>query len=183
MDEIVDVLIVCMNGSARGPIAEALMSVLSKGRIRPFNASIVPMHMVHPYAKELMDSIGYEKKESNGPSNIYDHWQLRGQQADFIYGVCGDVARLTFGNWPGEPRYGRYSSFKQLEPPFQIWDNDAQAPVDIDDWPNRLIFQLVLEGMIRDITEYVVTVMTMVDGREFVPAELPMIADLQGQDI
>ncbi|MDR6739110.1 protein-tyrosine-phosphatase [Herbaspirillum sp. 1173] len=180
MDEIVDVLIVCMNGSARGPIAEALMSVLSKGRIRPFNASIVPTHLVHPYAKELMDSIGYEKKESNGPSNIYDHWQLRGQQADFIYGVCGEVARLTFGNWPGEARYSRYSSFRELEPPFQVWDNDGQAAVDIDinDWPNLPIFYEVLEEMIRDITEYVVTVMTMVDGREFVPAELPVIADL-----
>lgn len=73
-------------------MAEALMSVLSKGRIKAFNAPILPVNWVHPLAEELISAIGYRKDETLEPLNIFD--QLRGKQADYIF--VFPESRLSF---------------------------------------------------------------------------------------
>jgi protein-tyrosine-phosphatase len=171
----VDVLIVSCYGAARGPMAEALMSVLSKGRIRAFDAPILPTHCVHPLAKDLISAIGYKKSVSYEPTNIYDQWQLRGQKADFIFGVCKEAVIVAFGNWPGDPQYMEYLDYEELEPFYGIRADGAQAHIEAKSRACRSAFRRVFEEMATDIREYVVRILTMVDGREFVPASLPPI--------
>lgn len=176
MDEILDVLIVSYHGSARGPMAEALMSVLSKGRIRAFSASIFPIDRVHPLAEELISAIGYRKDETLEPLNIFDQWQIRGKQAEYIFCACKEASLLAFGNWPGDPTYIEYRKYEELDEFFGVRTDKVHGRLQPGSLAQqRSTFRRVFEQMTTDIREYVARVLPRENGRVFVPARLPAI--------
>ena len=95
-------LFVCTGNSARSQMAEALITVLSKGRIRGFSAGSHPTGTVHPMARHLIEDLGYPLENLRSKP-----WtEFAGPDApkmDFIITVCDSAAGETCPVWPGHP--------------------------------------------------------------------------------
>ena len=95
-------LFICTGNSARSQIAEALLNVLSKGRIKAYSAGSHPTGSVHPEAKRLIAELGYPVDQLRSKS-----WsEFAGPDApkmDFIITVCDSAAGESCPIWPGHP--------------------------------------------------------------------------------
>ena len=95
-------LFICTGNSARSQIAEALLNVLSKGRIKAYSAGSHPTGSVHPEAKRLIAELGYPVDQLRSKS-----WsEFAGSDApkmDFIITVCDSAAGESCPIWPGHP--------------------------------------------------------------------------------
>jgi arsenate reductase (thioredoxin) len=97
-----NVLFICTGNSARGLLAEALLTVKSKGRFRGLSAGVHPGGLINPFAAELIQQAGYPLErlrckrweEFTGPNAI---------KVDFVISLCEQVRQLPHPEWPGDP--------------------------------------------------------------------------------
>jgi arsenate reductase len=129
------VLFVCAGNSARGLLAEALMTTMSKGRFKGYSAGIHPGGLVNPFAAELIQKLGYPLHELRskrwteyaGPNSL---------RLDYVISICSDDADLglNHSSWPGDPTIG-------------VWniEDPTAATGSIDD--KRTVFKRVYDRL------------------------------------
>jgi arsenate reductase len=101
-DRIFNVLFLCTGNSARSILAESIVNHLGAGRFKGFSAGSQPKGQVHPYAIELLASLGLP---STGMySKSWDVFAAAGTpHMDFVITVCDSAAGEACPIWPGQP--------------------------------------------------------------------------------
>lgn len=99
---IFDALFLCTANSSRSILAEALLNRLGGGRFRAHSAGSYPRGEVHPYALDLLRTLGYPTEGLRSKS--WDEFAAPGAPAlDFVFTVCDDAANEPCPIWPGRP--------------------------------------------------------------------------------
>ncbi len=108
-DRTFNALFLCTGNSARSQMAEALISVMSKGRIRGFSAGSNPSGRVQPLAARLIGELGYPTDSLRSKS-----WdEFSGPDApvmDFVITVCDNAAGEVCPIWPGHPAIAHWGA-------------------------------------------------------------------------
>ena len=97
-----NVLFLCTGNSARSIIAEALVTIMSQGKLIGYSAGSHPKGLVHPIAEELAIEMGYPKEKLRSKSwNEFSYPEA--PKMDFIITVCDNAKGETCPIWPGHP--------------------------------------------------------------------------------
>jgi protein-tyrosine-phosphatase len=100
--KVYNVLFLCTGNSARSILAEALIGRLGKGRFRGFSAGSHPKGAVHPFALDLLESLGY--KTDGFRSKGWEEFARAGApELDFVFTACDNAAEEVCPVWPGSP--------------------------------------------------------------------------------
>ena len=107
-DRTYNALFLCTGNSARSQMAEALITALSKGRVRGYSAGSRPAARVQPLAAELIGTLGLPT-ESLRTKN-WDEFGVPGAPVmDFVITVCDNAAGEVCPTWPGHPAIAHWS--------------------------------------------------------------------------
>ena len=98
-----NVLFLCTGNSARSILAESIVNHLGGGsRFKGFSAGSHPKGQVHPYALDLLASLGFPTADAHSKS--WDVFAGAGApHMDFVFTVCNDAAGEACPVWPGHP--------------------------------------------------------------------------------
>ena len=101
-DRPYNVLFLCTHNSARSIIAEAVMNRLGKGKFKAFSAGSQPRGRVHPFALDLLATLGHDV--SGLRSKSWEEFSGPGTSPlDFVFTVCDNAANEVCPVWPGQP--------------------------------------------------------------------------------
>ena len=140
-DKSYNVLFLCTGNSARSIMAEALVSTMSKGRLKGFSAGSHPGGSVNPFAIEQVGKTGYPV--DNLRSKSWDEFAAPGApRMDFIITVCDNAAGETCPVWPGHPATAH-------------WGFEDPAAVEGTDAEKRLAFEKVFKQILARMNTFV----------------------------
>ena len=101
-DRTFNVLFLCTGNSARSILAESIVTHLGAGRFTGFSAGSQPKGQVHPYALDLLASLGFPSTGMHSKS-----WEVfaaaGAPNMDFVFTVCDSAAGEACPIWPGQP--------------------------------------------------------------------------------
>ena len=107
-DRPYNVLFLCTHNSARSIIAESVMNRLGKGKFKAFSAGSQPRGRVHPFALDLLATLGHDV--SGLRSKSWEEFSGPGANPlDFVFTVCDKAAREVCPVWPGQPITAQWS--------------------------------------------------------------------------
>jgi len=133
-----NVLFLCTGNSARSILAESIVKHLGDGRFNGFSAGSHPKGQVHPYAVDLLASLGFPTADLHSKS--WDVFAAAGTpHMDFVFTVCDDAAGEACPAWPGQPMTAH-------------WGQPDPAAVDGSEREKRAAFRAAfaaLENRIR----------------------------------
>lgn len=120
-DKVYNVLFLCTGNSARSIMAEALVTIMGKGRFRGFSAGSKPGGKVNPFAIEQVRKTGYPV--DNLRSKSWNEFAAPGTpHMDFIITVCDNAASEVCPYWPGHPATAHWG----FEDPAAVEDTDDE---------------------------------------------------------
>jgi arsenate reductase len=97
-----NVLFLCTGNSARSILAESIVNHLGGGHFKGFSAGSQPKGQVHPYALDLLASLGFPAAHMHSKS--WDAFAAAGApHMDFVFTVCDNAAGEACPLWPGQP--------------------------------------------------------------------------------
>ncbi|NBT34953.1 MAG: arsenate reductase ArsC [Betaproteobacteria bacterium] len=132
-----NILFLCTGNSARSIMAEALATVLSKGRLIGYSAGSAPVGHVNPFALEKIKPLGYPLEKLRSKS--WDEFaRPDAPQMDFIITVCASAAGEACPVWPGRPASAH-------------WGFEDPAAVEGSDAEKRRVFNDVFVGLSKRI--------------------------------
>ncbi|MFC5475625.1 arsenate reductase ArsC [Paraherbaspirillum soli] len=103
-DKIFNVLFLCTGNSARSVMAEALVTILGKGRFKGYSAGSKPGGTVNSFAIEQIKHFDPAYPTGEMRSKSWDEFALPdAPHMDFIITVCDSAAGETCPYWPGRP--------------------------------------------------------------------------------
>ncbi len=102
--KVYNVLFVCTGNSARSVMAEALVTILGKGRFKGYSAGSKPGGSVNPFAVEQIKAFDYYYPTENMRSKSWDEFSRPdAPKMDFVITVCDNAAGEVCPYWPGHP--------------------------------------------------------------------------------
>jgi arsenate reductase (thioredoxin) len=97
-----NVLFLCTGNSARSILAEAILNKTGAGQFKAFSAGSQPKGQVHPEAKTLLQSLGFDTTRLRSKS--WNEFATPGApELDFVFTVCDNAAGEACPFWPGQP--------------------------------------------------------------------------------
>ena len=109
-DKVRNVLFLCTGNSARSVMAEALVTILGKGRFKGYSAGSKPGGKVNPFAIEQIKNFDPAYPTSDMRSKSWDEFALHdAPHMDFIITVCDNAAGEVCPYWPGRPATAHWS--------------------------------------------------------------------------
>ena len=101
-DRTFNVLFLCTGNSARSILAESIVNHLGGGRFKGFSAGSHPKGQIHPYALDLLGSLGFPNTHMHSKS--WDVFAAAGSPLmDFVFTVCDNAAGEACPVWLGQP--------------------------------------------------------------------------------
>jgi protein-tyrosine-phosphatase len=101
-DRPFNVLFLCTGNSARSILAEAILNKIGAGKFQAFSAGSQPKGQMHPEARTLLQSLGYNTAGLRSKS--WNEFAKAGAPAlDFVFTVCDNAAGEACPFWPGQP--------------------------------------------------------------------------------
>jgi arsenate reductase (thioredoxin) len=103
-----NVLFICTGNAARSILAESLINRWGQARFKGYSAGSSPKETVHPYALDLLRSLGLPVEGLRSKS--WDVFAQPGAPAmDFVFTVCDKAAGESCPVWPGNPVTAHWS--------------------------------------------------------------------------
>ncbi|WP_034348468.1 arsenate reductase ArsC [Noviherbaspirillum massiliense] len=102
-----NVLFICTGNSGGSLIAEALVTVLGKGKFKGFSAGTRAAGLINPYALEQIRKIGYPLENLRSKS-VNEFASLNAPQIDYVITVCDYAAAELCPVWTGNPLSGHW---------------------------------------------------------------------------
>jgi len=101
-EHIFTVLFLCTANSARSIIAECILNHVGRGRFKAFSSGSIPRGQVHPFALDLINTLGYDG--SGVRSKSWEEFAAPdAPRLDFVFTVCDNAANEVCPVWPGQP--------------------------------------------------------------------------------
>lgn len=161
-DKTYNVLFLCTGNSARSIMAEALVTTMSKGRLRGFSAGSKPNGKVNPFAIEQVKKTAYPLE--NLRSKSWDEFAAPGApHMDFIITVCDNAAGEQCPYWPGHPTSAH-------------WGFEDPAAVEGSDEQKRAAFEKVFKQIMARMNSFVSLPVHMLD-KHAIGQEMKNIGD------
>jgi len=150
-NKVYNVLFLCTGNSARSVMAEALVTILGKGRFKGFSAGSKPGGKVNPFAIEQIKQFQPNYPTESMRSKSWDEFAVTGAPAmDFIITVCDNAAGETCPYWPGRPATAH-------------WGFEDPAAVEGSDDQKRAAFALIFNQILKKIGAFSDLNMTAMD--------------------
>ena len=135
------ILFLCTGNSARSIMAEALVTIMGKGRFKGYSAGSKPGGKVNPFAIEKVRELGYPLE--NLRSKSWDEFaRPDAPHMDFIITVCDNAAGEICPVWPGHPASAH-------------WSFEDPAAVEGTDEQRRAAFNKVFKQIMARISTFV----------------------------
>jgi arsenate reductase len=139
-DKTYNVLFLCTGNSARSIMAEALATIMSKGRFRGFSAGSKPGGQVNPFAIEQVMKTGYPVDKLRSKS--WDEFAAPdAPHMDFIITVCDNAAGEVCPYWPGHPATAH-------------WGFEDPAAVEGTDEEKRAAFEKIFKQIVARMNTF-----------------------------
>ena len=141
-DKMFKVLFLCTGNSARSVMAEALVTILGKGRFNGFSAGSNPGGKVNPFAIEQIKQFRPDYPTETMRSKSWDEFgTANALTMDFIITVCDNAAGEACPYWPGRPATAH-------------WGFEDPAAVEGSDEQKRAAFAQVFKQISKKISAF-----------------------------
>lgn len=135
MIEPYNILILCTGNSARSIMTEAIINMIGGDRFRAYSAGSRPAGIVHPFALELCESLGYPVERLR--SKAWDEFaQPDAPVMDVVITVCDNARGETCPVWPGTPMTLHW----EIEDPAAVHGTDEEKRVAF-----RNVFDIIMD--------------------------------------
>jgi len=141
-ERIFSVLFLCTGNSARSIMAEALVTILGKGRFKGFSAGSKPGGKVNPFAIEQIKQFQPDYPTNTMRSKSWDEFAAAdAPHMDLIITVCDNAAGEECPFWPGHPATVH-------------WGFEDPAAVEGTDQEKRAAFAKIFNQILKKINAF-----------------------------